>query len=44
MFSNLIMLVAALFMGFSKMAGSFEMILIGRLLYGVGTGMTFFNR
>ncbi|XP_019362443.1 PREDICTED: solute carrier family 2, facilitated glucose transporter member 11-like [Gavialis gangeticus] len=40
MFTNLIMLVAALFMGFSKMARSFEMILIGRLLYGVGTGFS----
>lgn len=38
MFTNLIMLTAALFMGFSKMAKSFEMILLGRLLYGIGIG------
>ncbi|XP_067406068.1 solute carrier family 2, facilitated glucose transporter member 11-like isoform X2 [Emydura macquarii macquarii] len=38
--TNLIMLVAALFMGFCKMAKSFEMILIGRLLYGIGTGFS----
>lgn len=39
MFTNLIMLVAALLMAFSKTAKSFEMILAGRFLYGVGTGM-----
>lgn len=33
------MLVAALLMAFSKTAKSFEMILAGRFLYGVGTGM-----
>uniref|UniRef100_K7F6Z8 Solute carrier family 2, facilitated glucose transporter member 5 n=1 Tax=Pelodiscus sinensis TaxID=13735 RepID=K7F6Z8_PELSI len=38
--TNLIMLVAALFMGFSKMVKSFEMILIGRFLYGIGTGFS----
>jgi len=37
--TNLIMLVAALLMAFSKTAKSFEMILAGRFLYGVGTGM-----
>uniref|UniRef100_A0A8C3F0Z3 Major facilitator superfamily (MFS) profile domain-containing protein n=1 Tax=Chrysemys picta bellii TaxID=8478 RepID=A0A8C3F0Z3_CHRPI len=36
--TNLIMLVAALFMAFCKMAKSFEMILIGRFLYGIGAG------
>uniref|UniRef100_A0A8C5SD49 Major facilitator superfamily (MFS) profile domain-containing protein n=1 Tax=Laticauda laticaudata TaxID=8630 RepID=A0A8C5SD49_LATLA len=41
MFTNLIMLMAALFMGFSKMAKSFEMILLGRLLYGIGIGFSF---
>ncbi|XP_013907562.1 PREDICTED: solute carrier family 2, facilitated glucose transporter member 11-like isoform X1 [Thamnophis sirtalis] len=41
MFTNLIMLTAALFMGFSKMAKSFEMILLGRLLYGIGIGFSF---
>ncbi|XP_074868689.1 solute carrier family 2, facilitated glucose transporter member 11-like isoform X2 [Carettochelys insculpta] len=35
---NLIVLVAALFMGFSKMAKSFEMILIGRFLSGIAAG------
>lgn len=39
MCTNLIMLVAALFMAFSKTAKSFEMILVGRFLYGIGTGM-----
>uniref|UniRef100_A0A8C3TEP3 Solute carrier family 2, facilitated glucose transporter member 5 n=1 Tax=Chelydra serpentina TaxID=8475 RepID=A0A8C3TEP3_CHESE len=38
--TNLIMLVAALFMAFCKMAKSFEMILIGRFLYGIGTGFS----
>ncbi|XP_028567081.2 solute carrier family 2, facilitated glucose transporter member 11-like isoform X2 [Podarcis muralis] len=41
MFTNLIMLAAASLMGFSKMAGSFEMILLGRFLYGVGIGFSF---
>uniref|UniRef100_A0A8C0E5G7 Solute carrier family 2, facilitated glucose transporter member 5 n=1 Tax=Bubo bubo TaxID=30461 RepID=A0A8C0E5G7_BUBBB len=40
MCTNLIMLVAALFMAFSKTAKSFEMILIGRFLYGIGTGFS----
>ncbi|XP_066466088.1 solute carrier family 2, facilitated glucose transporter member 11-like [Tiliqua scincoides] len=41
MFANGIMLAAALFMGFSKMAKSFEMIILGRLLYGVAIGFSF---
>lgn len=40
MFTNLIMLVAALFMALSKTAKSFEMILVGRFLYGIGSGMS----
>ncbi|NWY97364.1 GTR5 protein, partial [Loxia curvirostra] len=40
MFTNLIMLVAALFMALSKTAKSFEMILVGRFLYGIGAGMS----
>uniref|UniRef100_A0A8C3C631 Solute carrier family 2, facilitated glucose transporter member 5 n=1 Tax=Cairina moschata TaxID=8855 RepID=A0A8C3C631_CAIMO len=40
MFTNLIMLIAALLMAFSKTAKSFEMILAGRFLYGVGTGFS----
>ncbi|XP_025971806.2 solute carrier family 2, facilitated glucose transporter member 11-like isoform X3 [Dromaius novaehollandiae] len=40
MCTNLIMLVAALFMAFSKTAKSFEMILVGRFLYGIGTGFS----
>uniref|UniRef100_A0A8C3KCL0 Major facilitator superfamily (MFS) profile domain-containing protein n=1 Tax=Calidris pygmaea TaxID=425635 RepID=A0A8C3KCL0_9CHAR len=40
MLTNLIMLVAALFMAFSKTARSFEMILVGRFLYGIGTGFS----
>ncbi|KAJ7423369.1 hypothetical protein BTVI_09990 [Pitangus sulphuratus] len=39
-FTNLIMLAAALFMAFSKTAKSFEMILVGRLLYGIGSGFS----
>ncbi|KGL79184.1 Solute carrier family 2, facilitated glucose transporter member 11, partial [Tinamus guttatus] len=38
--TNLIMLVAALLMAFSKTAKSFEMILAGRFLYGVGSGFS----
>ncbi|NXE70729.1 GTR5 protein, partial [Calcarius ornatus] len=40
MFTNLIMLVAALFMALSRTAKSFEMILVGRFLYGIGAGMS----
>ncbi|XP_017587761.1 solute carrier family 2, facilitated glucose transporter member 11-like isoform X1 [Corvus cornix cornix] len=40
MFTNLIMLVAALFMALSKTAKSFEMILVGRFLYGIGSGFS----
>ncbi|NWI15525.1 GTR11 protein, partial [Crypturellus soui] len=40
MCTNLIMLVAALLMAFSKTAKSFEMILAGRFLYGVGSGFS----
>ncbi|XP_019362449.1 PREDICTED: solute carrier family 2, facilitated glucose transporter member 11-like isoform X1 [Gavialis gangeticus] len=36
--NNLLMLVSALFLGFSRMARSFEMILIGRLLCGMSAG------
>ncbi|XP_064248371.1 solute carrier family 2, facilitated glucose transporter member 11-like isoform X3 [Passer domesticus] len=39
MFTNLIMLVAALFMGLSKTAKSFEMVLVGRFLYGIGAAI-----
>ncbi|XP_054852838.1 solute carrier family 2, facilitated glucose transporter member 11-like [Eublepharis macularius] len=41
MFTNLIMLVAALFMAFSKRAKSFEMIFLGRLFCGIGIGFSF---
>uniref|UniRef100_A0A8B9GFF1 Major facilitator superfamily (MFS) profile domain-containing protein n=1 Tax=Amazona collaria TaxID=241587 RepID=A0A8B9GFF1_9PSIT len=34
------LLFAALFMAFSKTARSFEMILVGRFLYGIGTGFS----
>ncbi|OPJ74823.1 solute carrier family 2, facilitated glucose transporter member 11 [Patagioenas fasciata monilis] len=37
MCANLIILVAALTMAFSKTAKSFEMILVSRFLYGIGT-------
>ncbi|RMC06023.1 hypothetical protein DUI87_17568 [Hirundo rustica rustica] len=39
MFTNLIMLVAALFMALSKTAKSFEMVLVGRFLYGIGSAI-----
>ncbi|XP_048820373.1 solute carrier family 2, facilitated glucose transporter member 11-like isoform X2 [Lagopus muta] len=38
--TNLIMLVAALLMALSKTAKSFELILAGRFLYGIGTGFS----
>ncbi|KAJ6651512.1 hypothetical protein lerEdw1_020847 [Lerista edwardsae] len=38
-FSSLFTLVAAVIMGTSKMATSFEMILLGRLLYGFNAGL-----
>ncbi|XP_034983626.2 solute carrier family 2, facilitated glucose transporter member 11-like [Zootoca vivipara] len=38
-FSSLFMLVAAVIMGTSKIANSFEMILLGRLLYGFNAGL-----
>lgn len=38
MLTNVILLAAALLVGFSKRAGSFEMVFLGRLLYGVGIG------
>uniref|UniRef100_A0A8D2JDZ1 Solute carrier family 2, facilitated glucose transporter member 5 n=1 Tax=Varanus komodoensis TaxID=61221 RepID=A0A8D2JDZ1_VARKO len=41
MLTNGIMLTAALSMGFSKRARSFEMIFLGRLLYGIGIGFAF---
>ncbi|KAJ7309667.1 hypothetical protein JRQ81_007726 [Phrynocephalus forsythii] len=37
--SDLFAVTAALLLGSSKMAGSFEMVLLGRALYGVGAGM-----
>ncbi|XP_030439066.1 solute carrier family 2, facilitated glucose transporter member 11-like [Gopherus evgoodei] len=39
-FSNLLLIAAAFFWGFSKMAKSFEMILIGRFLCGLYTGLS----
>uniref|UniRef100_A0A8C4WUK6 Major facilitator superfamily (MFS) profile domain-containing protein n=1 Tax=Gopherus evgoodei TaxID=1825980 RepID=A0A8C4WUK6_9SAUR len=37
--NNMLIMVAALHMGFSKTAKSFEMILIGRFLYGISAGV-----
>ncbi|XP_069789114.1 solute carrier family 2, facilitated glucose transporter member 11-like [Narcine bancroftii] len=37
-FNNIVAIVAALIVGFSRMAKSFEMILVGRFLYGVNAG------
>ncbi|XP_053136288.1 solute carrier family 2, facilitated glucose transporter member 11-like [Hemicordylus capensis] len=39
MLNSLVIIAAALFVGFSKAAGSFEMILMGRFLYGIGAGI-----
>ncbi|XP_020337833.1 solute carrier family 2, facilitated glucose transporter member 11 isoform X3 [Oncorhynchus kisutch] len=39
LFNNIVALVAALLMVFSLMAKSFEMILLGRFLYGYNVGM-----
>ncbi|XP_042322945.1 solute carrier family 2, facilitated glucose transporter member 11-like [Sceloporus undulatus] len=41
MAANGIMMAAAVSMGLSKAAGSFEMILLGRFLYGIGIGFSF---
>ncbi|XP_030075214.1 solute carrier family 2, facilitated glucose transporter member 11 isoform X2 [Microcaecilia unicolor] len=38
LWNNVLVLAAALLMGFCRMADSFEMILIGRLLYGFSAG------
>ncbi|XP_065273970.1 solute carrier family 2, facilitated glucose transporter member 11-like [Emys orbicularis] len=37
--NNMLIMVIALYMGFSKTAKSFEMILIGRFLYGISAGI-----
>uniref|UniRef100_UPI00398F6EE4 solute carrier family 2, facilitated glucose transporter member 11-like n=1 Tax=Pristiophorus japonicus TaxID=55135 RepID=UPI00398F6EE4 len=37
--NNIVAIMAALIMGFSKMAGSFEMIVGGRFLYGISIGI-----
>ncbi|XP_067861733.1 solute carrier family 2, facilitated glucose transporter member 11-like [Heptranchias perlo] len=37
--NNIVAIVAALIMGFSRMARSFEMILVGRFLYGINIGI-----
>lgn len=42
LFNNVVAVVAALLMLFSRMAQSFEMILLGRFLYGYNVGM-FYN-
>ncbi|KAM7402194.1 hypothetical protein PAMP_017458 [Pampus punctatissimus] len=39
LFNNVVAIVAALFMLFSRMAKSFEMILLGRFLYGYNVGL-----
>ncbi|XP_029426805.1 solute carrier family 2, facilitated glucose transporter member 5-like [Rhinatrema bivittatum] len=39
MCNNLVALGGALLVGFSRMAGSFEMILLGRLFYGFSAGL-----
>ncbi|XP_069789113.1 solute carrier family 2, facilitated glucose transporter member 11-like [Narcine bancroftii] len=39
MCNNVVAVAAALIMGFSKMARSFEMIVVGRFLYGISIGI-----
>ncbi|XP_078277213.1 solute carrier family 2, facilitated glucose transporter member 11-like [Rhinoraja longicauda] len=39
LWNNLVAIASAFIMGFSKMARSFEMIVVGRFLYGVATGI-----
>uniref|UniRef100_A0A672YPN7 Solute carrier family 2, facilitated glucose transporter member 5 n=1 Tax=Sphaeramia orbicularis TaxID=375764 RepID=A0A672YPN7_9TELE len=39
LFNNVVAIVAALFMLFSRIAKSFEMILVGRFLYGYNVGL-----
>ncbi|XP_006640470.2 solute carrier family 2, facilitated glucose transporter member 11-like [Lepisosteus oculatus] len=39
LFNNVVAIVAAVLMEFSRMAQSFEMILLGRFLYGYNTGL-----
>lgn len=39
MINNVVAIVAALLLLFSRMAKSFEMILLGRFLYGYNVGM-----
>lgn len=38
--SNSLAFVAAILMGFSKMAGSFEMLILGRFIIGMYSGLT----
>ncbi|NXA27686.1 GTR11 protein, partial [Ibidorhyncha struthersii] len=40
LFNDVVLLVATLHTGFSRRAKSFEMILIGRFLEGIGAGRT----
>ncbi|KAG8431048.1 hypothetical protein GDO86_019493 [Hymenochirus boettgeri] len=40
LFANVLAFIAAIFMGFSKMASSFEMLIIGRLIVGLYCGLT----
>lgn len=39
--TDLVIIAAALLVGFSEAAGSFETILLGRFLYGISAGRTF---
>ncbi len=39
LFNNILMLIAGLFMFAAKYCGSFEMILIGRLIIGINSGL-----
>lgn len=38
--SNILAFIAAVFMGFSKLAASFEMLIIGRFIVGLYSGLS----
>lgn len=38
MLNNIFAVIAALLMGFSSLAGSFEMLILGRIIMGIDAG------
>lgn len=43
MITGLMGITASLCLGFSKMVGSYEMIVVGRLLYGIAIGISIYT-